>query len=567
MLIKKFFVIISAAVMINLSNSYSFKSEAQSSPIIGECTYGGIWEDLNNYDDTIVINETRASQNSNSNLRTIPSSYDITTNNSTAQYFPPVGNQGEINSCSGWATTYYQFTYEVNKFKNTPTTVNNIYSPSWTYNYINGGSNNAVELRDAYAVLKHQGAMYLTDYPHTQYLSDYSFAWPTDLEKMRNALEYRATYSVCNVSEFDSEYIDDAKEIISSGKIGVILTDPLGWDIETNVDNQKVVVRSHSDPSNRGGHYMAVVGYDDNFEVTVGGQTLTGAFKLVNSAGSSWGNNGYIWVSYDALLYFSEYGTSWQTGMNYIRTPVFGSNNMFCFLNVYHCDVYFSETVQFTSYYPWDIDIYGDNGTTPYNRKKYASETGGALSIPDTRYIVFDYTDPGVSLDVNNYMSTTWLTHLEGNPINITTYDISARLTDNLGNDIVPFNNVYYAMLNGVYEKPHVSNIAKGRVTAYDNNEITMDDVQAVQNYLLELIDFSSLQKFLADYNSDGTVNMSDVICMVQHISEINGSRFSLYDNLPGLDYSLADFIENELNISISDFIDENSYILNESNV
>ena len=79
--------------------------------------------------------------------------------------------------------------------------------------------------------------------------------------------------------------------------------------------------------------------------------------------------------------------------------------------------------------------------------------------------------------------------------------------------------------------------------------------------------DFSSLQKFLADYNSDGTVNMSDVICMVQHISEINGSRFSLYDNLPGLDYSLADFIENELNISISDFIDENSYILNESNV
>jgi len=72
MLIKKFFVIISAAVMINLSNSYSFKSEAQSSPIIGECTYGGIWEDLNNYDDTIVINETRASQNSNSNLRTVP---------------------------------------------------------------------------------------------------------------------------------------------------------------------------------------------------------------------------------------------------------------------------------------------------------------------------------------------------------------------------------------------------------------------------------------------------------------------------------------------------------------
>ena len=80
-----------------------------------------------------------------------------------------------------------------------------------------------------------------------------------------------------------------------------ILSIHIGWDIETNVDNQKVVVRSHSDPSNRGGHYMAVVGYDDNFEVTVGGQTLTGAFKLVNSAGCS-----ELFIRIDRFFKFTE---------------------------------------------------------------------------------------------------------------------------------------------------------------------------------------------------------------------------------------------------------------------
>ncbi len=44
---------------------------------------------------------------------------------------------------------------------------------------------------------------------------------------------------------------------------------------------------------NVGGHAMVVVGYDDN--------KYGGAFEILNSWGTAWGNSGYIWVSYDAF--------------------------------------------------------------------------------------------------------------------------------------------------------------------------------------------------------------------------------------------------------------------------
>jgi len=34
--------------------------------------------------------------------------------NSQSTAFPPIGNQGSLNSCTTWATTYYQMTYENN---------------------------------------------------------------------------------------------------------------------------------------------------------------------------------------------------------------------------------------------------------------------------------------------------------------------------------------------------------------------------------------------------------------------------------------------------------------------
>lgn len=47
-----------------------------------------------------------------------------------------------------------------------------------------------------------------------------------------------------------------------------------------------------SSNSHAGGHAMAIVGFDDNIQ----------AFKVQNSWGKSWGENGYIYVAYDAMV-------------------------------------------------------------------------------------------------------------------------------------------------------------------------------------------------------------------------------------------------------------------------
>lgn len=43
------------------------------------------------------------------------------------------------------------------------------------------------------------------------------------------------------------------------------------------------------------GHVMLVVGYNDAYT------TKTGAVRVQNSVGTSWGENGFVWITYDAL--------------------------------------------------------------------------------------------------------------------------------------------------------------------------------------------------------------------------------------------------------------------------
>ena len=60
----------------------------------------------------------------------IPTSYD----NSTSEYFPPIGDQGELGSCNSWAAVYYQMTFSVNKALDRPGNISaNIMSPSFSF--------------------------------------------------------------------------------------------------------------------------------------------------------------------------------------------------------------------------------------------------------------------------------------------------------------------------------------------------------------------------------------------------------------------------------------------------
>ena len=48
-------------------------------------------------------------------------------------------------------------------------------------------------------------------------------------------------------------------------------------------------------PAPNSAHVMLIVGYNDAYTTT------TGAVRVQNSFGTGWGENGFVWIAYDAL--------------------------------------------------------------------------------------------------------------------------------------------------------------------------------------------------------------------------------------------------------------------------
>lgn len=439
-----------------------------------------------------------------------PSYYDITTDSSVSVYFPEIGDQGSVPSCSGWASTYYQFTFEINKLNNIPSTPENVYSPAWTYNYLNGGGTAPVSLGDAYEVLQNQGAVKMIDYPHISDINYYSFDWCNDPKQLIDALEYRGkSYTTIDVNE--------AKHLISKGKVAVIWTNNEEWSTVQNDDGEYVIVRGGK--SNNSGHYMTVVGYDDNFEVTVNGVTLVGAFKLANSWGKEWANDGYVWVSYDALKPYSFYGEQWQECYGYIeRGRIFGGENFnqFSFLDIHHCDVYYAGIARLNS-----NDMWGFNVNTAYNDDYSASKWDKSEFVTpkceEKSYILaFDYfSTEGIEVPG---LYNKFRTIFSGNGSQ-STYGIKIDVFDNLYNRVsIESASSGKISMGGNYTYNTVVYLNKGRVSAYDDSEITYEDVNIVRRYLLGDIKLSNLQMYLADYNSDGVVNLIDLVYMQEKV-------------------------------------------------
>ena len=246
---------------------------------------------------------------------TFPSSVDL----STSKYFPAIGNQGSLGSCVTWATVYYQFTYEINRMRDTAATPENTASPKFVYNILSQKDDSGTSAEENYAVLKEQGAPPITMLPY----DEEHLSWSAEERIWREALNWR---------------LKDYKELGYIGRDDKEITSPKDSDldeIKTALNNGQVVafasfinswvydtLKTHSDaPENskyagekivkfvdgtKGSHRMVIVGYNDeiwfdhnsNSKVDEGEK---GAFKIANSWGTNFSNKGFCWFSYDAI--------------------------------------------------------------------------------------------------------------------------------------------------------------------------------------------------------------------------------------------------------------------------
>jgi len=200
----------------------------------------------------------------------LPTSKDLSTD------LPPIGNQGRQNSCVAWASAYALKSFQ----EKIETKVTTLFSPAFIYNQINNGQDAGSKFIDALNLLSQQGSALLSDMPYNE--TDYQ-TQPSE-EIRQKAKPFRIDYwRQVNVMD-----IKEVKAQVNAGYpvvIGAALDE--GFKAAKTEGGNEYVWRSVIG-NNIGGHAMLVVGFDDS----------RNAFKVMNSWGSLWGNNGYCWIDY-----------------------------------------------------------------------------------------------------------------------------------------------------------------------------------------------------------------------------------------------------------------------------
>jgi hypothetical protein len=117
--------------------------------------------------------------------------------------------------------------------------------------------------------------------------------WPTE-QAYVNALDFRAD-SAFWFDVRDPNFVGLIRQHLANGNscvTGIVIYSNF-WDIH-NYNNTYTLTDMQGNPIS--GHAVTIVGYDDTITTRDG----SGAFRLVNSMGTAWGDSGYFWMSYQA---------------------------------------------------------------------------------------------------------------------------------------------------------------------------------------------------------------------------------------------------------------------------
>ncbi len=258
--------------------------------------------------------------------------------NNDLMFFPPVFLQEGL-SCVHAAEIGYNFTYEINRARNVTAGVwsdslnrENLYHHLFTYNFMNNGSSMSTAFYSGFQIIKENGCpMYnvyddpaLYDYDNFKY-------WMTDFnnysEGMSNQIsEYYNIYFNTAYSSLDNlkHWLSDHGEGDETGGLSIIAVYTEGWIVDSTIS-----LESPEEPGEKmitqwgdtAGHALSIVGYNDEiwcFDINNDGEYTfdedvdgdgdvdlfdceKGAFKIVNSWGTGFGTQGFIFVPYKLM--------------------------------------------------------------------------------------------------------------------------------------------------------------------------------------------------------------------------------------------------------------------------
>ncbi len=243
--------------------------------------------------------------------------------NSALPHFPPIFDQGKLESCTAVVSTYYQLTHTVGLMRGWDQGVlsyEHRFSPAWTYNLTNNGANAGVSLMRSYAALSAHGAVTLADFPYRgSPTPPANFRrWPEDPALWRSALAHRIErYGIVDAREPEL-FLSEIKRLLLNGHVLTASTAIDGWNRRQIAAPPGVpgphrhlgeYICTRIAPDSEVNHAVTIVGYDDDVWVDLDGDGRVdpgekGALKIANSWGRGDWNRGYRWVHYSAVTRF-----------------------------------------------------------------------------------------------------------------------------------------------------------------------------------------------------------------------------------------------------------------------
>ncbi|HKL20903.1 MAG TPA: C1 family peptidase [Tichowtungia sp.] len=239
--------------------------------------------------------------------------------NSELQYFPPIRDQGSVDSCVGWSEIYYATTHELAMAygwdaKNGGDDYR--LSPMFTYNFLNEGRDKYTYFTTHFNIARHHGVVRWSEMPNP---GDYR-KWVTDEDAYLEALKLKTDgyYGYSTIYSMSTTGLDTLKASLDNGHVAAFATFYRGWvfdtvddDPNTTEDDDVVGLQiAHNLNNTSGGHGMVIVGYNDHLWLDLNNDgevdaNEKGGFKVANSDGTGWKDGGYCYITYDVVRNYS----------------------------------------------------------------------------------------------------------------------------------------------------------------------------------------------------------------------------------------------------------------------